>query len=149
MVSIIKISIKWEWVIMFSSVTQSFSFNTSQLMLHSEHSCTFDGKCTEQHQILRKANAFRVTEISDLRTPLFPEGSVTPRFYCTNLEILIWKKKNLIFRIGRLNTLRLNTLVLKNHFVCEWAVFSEPVTVQCTFLYNCHHLHVFIMCKYT
>ena len=32
------------------------------------------------------------------------------------------------FRIGRLNTLRLNTLVLKNHFVCEWAVFSEPVS---------------------
>ena len=36
-----KISIKWERVIKFSSVTQSFSFNISQLMLHSDHSCTF------------------------------------------------------------------------------------------------------------
>ena len=41
LVSIIKISIKWERVIKFSSVTQSFSFNISQLMLHSDHSCTF------------------------------------------------------------------------------------------------------------
>ena len=41
LVSMIKIPIKWEWVIKFSSVTQSFSFNISQLMLHSDHSCTF------------------------------------------------------------------------------------------------------------
>ena len=39
--NIIKISIKSERVINFSSVTQSFSFNISQLMLHSDHSCTF------------------------------------------------------------------------------------------------------------
>ena len=41
LVSIIKMSIKWERVIYFSSATQSFSFSISQLMLHSDHSCTF------------------------------------------------------------------------------------------------------------
>ena len=41
LVSIIKISIKWERVIKFSSVTQSFRFNISQLMLRSDHSFTF------------------------------------------------------------------------------------------------------------
>ena len=40
-VNIINISVKWERVINFSSVTQSFSFNISQLMFHSDHSCTF------------------------------------------------------------------------------------------------------------
>ena len=40
------------------------------------------GKCTEQHQILRLADDFRDTEILDLRTPLFLEGSETLRFYC-------------------------------------------------------------------
>ena len=41
LVSIIKISTKWERVIKFSSVTQNFSFNISQFMLHNDHSCTF------------------------------------------------------------------------------------------------------------
>ena len=40
LVSIVKLPIDWERVVTFSSVTQSFSFNISQLMLHSDHSCT-------------------------------------------------------------------------------------------------------------
>ena len=32
---------------------------------------------------------FRFTEISDLRTPLFPEGSVTPRFYCSVIQSVV------------------------------------------------------------
>ena len=45
-------------------------------------------------------------EISDLRTPLFPEGSVTPRFYCTVKKADLKKKlgkdtQNKDFKFGK------------------------------------------------
>ena len=68
-----KISIKWERVIKFSSVTQSFSFNISQRMLHSDHSCIFFME-NVQHSI-KSWGKLMISELRKFQTyghPCFP-----------------------------------------------------------------------------